>query len=141
MSLVATPNRRWNQIGKQVFFLYSLSVKSSGRSSILSVIAGAMVALYLLSFFLCSDEHCLSGDCDGDCDALICLWANGSSCALNVSLGSSHEDCRCVCHVPTTPVSVCAAISLIDEGSCVSFESSDYSCLISSSVFHPPLSA
>src|SRR3989339_1793419 len=84
-----------NQIGIPVFFLYSFSVKPSGRFSILSVVAGAMLALYLLSFFLCSDEQCLSGNCDGDCEALICLWAHGSSCAVNVSVGSSHDDCRC----------------------------------------------
>ena len=130
-----------NQIGIPVFFLYSFSVKPSGRFSILSVVAGAMLALYFLSFFLCSDEQCLSGNCDGDCEALICLWAHGSSCAVNVSVGSSHDDCRCVCHVPTTPVPVCPTVTLIDVGRCIPVGSSDYPSLESSSVFHPPLSA
>jgi len=99
------------------------------------MVAGAMVMLYLLSFFLCTDEQCLSGNCDGDCEALICLWVNGSTCVVNVSLNSSHEDCHCVCHVPTTP---CRVLDTCFDrrGELYPVESADYSSLESSSVFH-----
>jgi hypothetical protein len=101
-------------------------------------VAVLMALIIVTSLFWCGDDDCSFVATNDQCATVLCSVPAGQDAPSRQHSDDAHQECTCICHVPTTVViSSVFASQLIPQ--VVSFEFPEPSLLSSTrSIYHPP---